>query len=142
MPKPKVIKKNNMKTHVSVAAIIKKGKKYLLIDRKIRPFGFACVAGHVDEGETPLNALIREVKEESGLEIVECRLLINELKSFEKCVYGLNSHYWYIYDCRTKGSVKKNKKEEKSIDWYTVKEMKGLKFEKAWDYWLKQLRII
>lgn len=141
MPKPKIIIKNNKKAHVSVGAIIKKGKKYLLLERKIKPFGFAPPAGHVDIGETPLNALIREVKEESGLDVYECKLLLNELKSFEKCVYGLNSHYWYIYECKTKGKLKINSKEEKSINWYTLKEIKKLKLEKAWNYWFKELSV-
>ena len=52
--------------HFSVGALIEKGGKFLLIDRNLHPFGFACVAGHVDEGELPEEALKREAKEESG----------------------------------------------------------------------------
>ncbi|MBI5358165.1 NUDIX domain-containing protein [Candidatus Amesbacteria bacterium] len=49
--------------HYSVGALIKRSDKYLLIDRAIPPFGFAGIAGHIDENETPLQALAREVKE-------------------------------------------------------------------------------
>ena len=42
--------------HFSVGAVIESGGKYLLIDRDMEPLGFAGIAGHVDEGETPEKA--------------------------------------------------------------------------------------
>jgi len=35
----------------------------------MEPFGFAGIAGHVDEGESSEETLVRKVKEESGMEI-------------------------------------------------------------------------
>ena len=48
--------------HRSVGVIIenKKGER-LMIERKNLPFGWACPAGHIDEGETPLEAAKREL---------------------------------------------------------------------------------
>ncbi len=46
--------------HFSVGAVIEVGGKYLLIDRDMEPFGFAGIAGHIDEGETPEEALFRK----------------------------------------------------------------------------------
>lgn len=51
--------------HFSVGAVIEVGGKYVLIDRDMEPFGFAGLAGHIDEGETPEEALFRKVGEES-----------------------------------------------------------------------------
>ena len=43
--------------------MIKQDGKYLLIDRKNFPFGFAGPAGHIEGSETPEVAIAREVKE-------------------------------------------------------------------------------
>jgi 8-oxo-dGTP pyrophosphatase MutT (NUDIX family) len=40
----------------------------LLIERRQFPFGFAPPAGHVDDGETYIDAACRELQEEVGLE--------------------------------------------------------------------------
>lgn len=39
--------------HYSAGALIRRGDKYLLIDRAKPPFERAGVAGHIDEGESP-----------------------------------------------------------------------------------------
>ena len=72
--------------HYSVGALIERNGKYLLIDRAVTPFGFAGIAGHVDEGETEIETLKREVKEESGLEILSHELLFEEKVEKNRCV--------------------------------------------------------
>ena len=52
-----------------VGAIIKQDEKLLMLDRKNFPFGWACPAGHVETGETIEQALVREIKEETNLDI-------------------------------------------------------------------------
>jgi ADP-ribose pyrophosphatase YjhB (NUDIX family) len=75
MAVPKLGKsKNGKQMHYSVGAVIKRDGKYLLIDRKKPPLGFAGVAGHIDEGEDEIQALFREVEEESGLKIKEYKI--------------------------------------------------------------------
>ena len=54
--------KSGKPMHYSVGAIIKKDDKYLLLDRVKPPFGFASVAGHIDEGEDEITTLKREIK--------------------------------------------------------------------------------
>jgi ADP-ribose pyrophosphatase YjhB (NUDIX family) len=46
----------------------------LLISRKNYPFGYALPGGYVDYGESVEQAVIREMKEETNLEIVEPKL--------------------------------------------------------------------
>ena len=67
--------------HYSVGAVIKKDDKYLLIDRVSPPYGFAGLAGHVDEGESGDDTITREVTEESGLKILFYKLLCFSFQS-------------------------------------------------------------
>ncbi len=128
--------------HFSVGAIIQRDRKYLLIDRVKPPFGFAGVAGHVDEGETPEEALQREVEEESGLVVQEYRLLYEEEIEKNICSKGTEVHYWYLYECIVEGEIKHNTKETKSIRWYTKEEIKKLTVEPVWGYWFTKLMLL
>ena len=71
--------------HLTVGAVIRIDGKYLLIDRDVEPFGFAGIAGHIDEGESPEEALFRKVKEESGLELKKHELCFQEEVSWNWC---------------------------------------------------------
>jgi 8-oxo-dGTP pyrophosphatase MutT (NUDIX family) len=128
--------------HYSVGALIKKDGKYLLIDRVQPPFGFAGIAGHIDEGENPEQALKREVEEESGLKIEKYKLLFEEELDWNWCSKGVGIHYWYLYECDVSGKIKENYTETKSIGWYSAEEIKKLKLEPVWEYWFKKIKII
>lgn len=143
MTKPKLGKsKDNEPMHYSVGALIKQDDKYLLIDRAIPPFGFAAVAGHIDEGEEAEQSLIREVREETGLDIEKYNLLFEEEIAENKCSKGINVHYWYLFECEVSGEIKRNERETKSIDWYSKEEIKKLELESVWKYLFKKLKII
>jgi len=128
--------------HYSVGALIKKDDKYLLIDRKIPPFGFAGIAGHIDEEETEVEALFREVEEESGLKIKKYKLLFEEELDWNWCSKGVGVHFWYLFECEVEGEVKENYRETKSIGWYNKEQIKELKLEPVWEYWFIKLGII
>ena len=129
------------KVHKSIGAIIRKGNKFLMIDRKNQPLGYACVAGHVDFNEEPETALIREVKEEVGLDVVKSRLVFEEFVGWNRCNKGVTGHYWYVYECEVSGKLKKNG-EAKKIEWYGKEEIKNLELEDSWKRWFKKLGII
>ena len=140
--KPKEAKNSKgVLMHFSVGAVIKIDGKYLLIDRSKEPFGFAGLAGHVDEGETPEEALVREVMEESGLGVISYKLLFEEEVAWNYCSAGVKSHYWYLYACEVKGKARKNE-EAKFMEWYTPQEIKNLKLEPVWKYWFKKLGVL
>ncbi|MCX6781726.1 MAG: NUDIX hydrolase [Candidatus Magasanikbacteria bacterium] len=128
--------------HFTASAVIKRDGKFLMIDRKIFPMGFACIAGHIEEGETPEEALVREVQEESGLQIVQSKKIFEEEADGNVCSRGISVHYWYVYECVCEGEPALFTLEEKSIGWYTPEEIKTLTLEPIWDYWLKKMKII
>lgn len=130
--------------HFSVGALIERNGKYLLIDRAVPPLGFAGVAGHVDEGETPPQAVAREVKEEAGLTVHNPQLIFEEELDWNWCSKGVTSHYWYLFRCPIGGKdeIMRSKGETKSAGWYSQEEIKTLKLEPVWEHWLKKLGII
>ncbi len=128
--------------HFSVGVVIEVDGRYLLIDRDMEPFGFAGLAGHIDEGETPEETLFRKVGEESGLKIKKCSLLFEEEVEWNWCRIGVRSHYWYLYKCEVEGEVENNPEASKSIGWYAHEEMKNLKWEPVWKYWFEKLGIL
>lgn len=141
-PKAKEGMINGQAVHYSVGAVVCREGEYLLIDRNVPPLGFASVAGHVDAGETPEEALVREVKEESGLEVITRALLLEELAPDNPCMKGMTQHYWYVYNCEVAGELRQNIEETKSIGWYTIEQLRSLPFEPIWQYWFTQLHIL
>lgn len=137
----KGIASNGNLLHFSVGAVIKKDNKYLLIDRVNPPFGFAGLAGHVDEGESPEQAITREVEEESGLTVSKSKLLFEEEILWNYCIKA-PSHKWYLYECETSGDVRRNTKETKSIGWYTKEELEKLDLEPVWRHWFEKIGVI
>ena len=127
--------------HTSVGAIIKNEKnEILLIDRVKIPLGWAGPAGHVDKGESPEDALIREVKEETNLNIKKFKLLFHEFIAWNKCSGGTMGHDWFLYKViGWDGEVKKEDREAKDIRWVSPEEIKELKLEEVWQYWFKKL---
>ena len=64
--------------YITVDAIIEIGKKIVLIERKNPPLGYALPGGFVDYGESLEDAVIREVREETGLNF----LINSQLKAY------------------------------------------------------------
>lgn len=142
MPDPKTEQLHNQTIHYSVGAVIERYGKFLLIDRAKPPFGFAGLAGHVDTSEEPEDALIREVKEESSLEVISTELLCAEFVEWNECSRGVKGHFWYLYRCEVAGEVQIDSREEKSIGWVATSDIKNLQLEPVWEYWFKKLGII
>ena len=59
---------------LTVDCIIEKDDKVLLINRENHPLGYALPGGYVDYGERVEQAVIREIKEETNLDIVTPKL--------------------------------------------------------------------
>ena len=74
--------------HRIVGAIIKQNDRILMMDRKNFPYGWACPAGHVEVKENLGQALKREIKEETNIDIIKYKLLIHEFVAWNKCIIG------------------------------------------------------
>jgi ADP-ribose pyrophosphatase YjhB (NUDIX family) len=129
--------------HYSAGTVIKRNGKYLLVDRALPPFGFAGLAGHVDEGETPEEAIRREVKEEGNLTVISCKKIVEEEIQGNRCSKDIPVHYWYLFSCEVSpGEAIYHQREAKTIGWYTPEDIKKLRLEPVWEYWFKKLNII
>ncbi len=144
MPKPKTgLSKDGKLMHYTVGAVIKQDDKYLLIDRVNPPFGFAGPAGHIDDDvEDEIQAVNREVKEETGLSVIKCKLLFHEELGENVCTKGATRHSWHLFECEVTGNIERSVRETKSINYYSPQEIKQLPLEPVWDYWFKKLKII
>jgi 8-oxo-dGTP diphosphatase len=60
---------------ITVDAIVERDSKFLLIKRKNPPFGWALPGGFMDTGETVQEAVIRELREETGLMADKIKLI-------------------------------------------------------------------
>lgn len=144
---PKTTKRFGKRIHHSAGAIIKKDGKFLIMKRALRPPGYACVAGHIDKNEKSSEALVREVKEETNLDIVSRKFIFRKfITQKQNCVSGSKHHIFYVYNCKCTGKLKPNKREVKSIKYITKQDINKLykqgKLEYAWEVILKKLRII
>ncbi len=135
--------KNNVKHKIAAAIIKDKSGKILMLDRKNFPFGWACPAGHVERVETIKQALVREIKEETNLDIIKYKLFFHEYIAWNKCVIGHRGHDWYVFEIgEWQGKIKTNKSEAKRLVWQSIKKIKYLKLEPVWRYWFEKLKII
>ncbi len=78
------------------ALIFTKNNKILGVSRKDDQNSFGLIGGKVDDGETPEEALIRETKEETGLDIVKYDKIFERTEGNFKCS---------TYLCDTTGEV-------------------------------------
>ncbi len=84
--------------HESVGVFVfNKDNKILFFERVIFPFAFTIPAGHLDTGEEPKTAAIRELSEETGLKIDNISLFKEEDVIGDKCRRGSDHHHWHLY---------------------------------------------
>ena len=142
MRRPKIEMTEEGEKHFSVGAVLKKNGRYLLVKRAVYPPGYACPAGHVDAGESSAKALRREVDEETGLEVKNPKLIIQETLDWNECYMGVKIHEWRVYECEFKGDVDLSRAETKGGGWYTKAQIKKLKLEKVWKYWFRKMGVL
>lgn len=115
-----------------------KGKKTLLLLHKKLGFWLP-PGGHIEEGEMPEEAVLREIREETGLrvEIISPRLYPEAREKDVRFLHvpnhiqmeslpGHGAHIDLIYFCRfTGGREKISLKESLSMRWYDIKELQS-----------------
>lgn len=109
---------------VAVVAIIYQDNKFLLTRRSNHldsAPGYWCpVSGRVEVGETQKEAVVREVKEEVGLEVV----VVNKICAFDSHDRRYRLHWWMVEIVSGEASITCDELAE--IKWVTVAEMKRL----------------
>ncbi|MDP1690230.1 MAG: NUDIX hydrolase [bacterium] len=141
--------KDGRPMHDSVGAIIKDGQgRYFLMDRKYEPYGFAGMAGHVDEGEQPLEALMREGREELHTDLRDVVLLREEEVPWNFC-WKAPVHYWRLYQATVDPAlVNVDSHEARRSGWFTKEEIwaatyvrEGVEYplilEDVWRHWFE-----
>jgi 8-oxo-dGTP pyrophosphatase MutT (NUDIX family) len=139
------VSKDGRVMHFSSGAIIERDGMVFLEDRAIPPFGFAAPAGHIDAREDEVHALVREVKEETGLDVTRFQKVAEEDVGWETCSMGVDVHHWHVFRCEVEGVAKVND-ESKSGGWFSKDEIAQMrdngKLEPIWKYWFEKLGII
>ena len=111
------------KIGVVVAPYIINDKGEILYFRNVKWKGLVPPGGHVDYGETLEQALKRETKEETGLEIKSIKLF-NVGEMIEPKEFYKRRHFIYFhYLCKIKaGKIKLDEKELVDYEWIDPKE--------------------
>src|SRR3989344_3467232 len=134
------------KRHHSVGIVLDYNGKYFLLDRKFEPYGWAGPAGHIDVGEEPEEALIREVCEEIGVDLVTFEKVCEEEVLWCYCGNPSDNaqvHYWYLYRARAASQeIKLDRHEAKKGGWFTAAELSNLTLEPVWKHWFTKLGIL
>ena len=89
--------------------------------KKQHPNEWATTAGHIDIGENPLQAAVREIYEEIGLKLKENNL---EFLFLEKINASNNNHFKYIYYTKTDKKISEFVIQEEELS-----ELKYISFE-------------
>lgn len=136
------ISSDGREMHYSAGVILTFEGKILMLDRTNPPPGFACPAGHVDEGEDPKITALRETFEETGIKLPDVEFVCEEEVSWNYCK-SATVHYWYLYKTNVSSEdLIWNEEESKSLAWYTVEQVQKLNLEPVWQYWFEKIGII
>jgi len=109
--------------HDTVTIVIEKDGKFLLARRLNRPNkGYWCTpGGHVDEGETPLEAAKREAQEEIG----DVELDEKELFDFVHDVRLGHRHHAHVFHAKPSGKIRAAS-DVGEVGWFTLEEIADL----------------
>ncbi len=110
-------------TGEGIVAIIEREGRYLMIRRPddIRAGGYWCfVGGAIEDGESQEQALVREVREEVGLEVAPGEKVWECLSIYREWVL----HCWTVSD--SGGEVRADPREVAEFRWLTVAEIMRL----------------
>ena len=111
----KLIRTSQTKFTVSVGAVIAdENRKILLLEHVLRPAsGWGIPGGFINHGEQPEVAIRREIREETGLEIENIRLI---------WIKTIGRHIEIIFYANSNGKAEAKSREIIQVDWFKVVE--------------------
>ena len=138
--KTKVTKTQKGLKHYSAGALIERDGKFLISKRTFYPYVYNVIGGHVDTGEGILQALKREVREETGLRVKFAKLIYAGIIFPDRCSRGVDIHDWHLYLVQTLGKVKINRHESVTLRWLTKKQMARLPFNPPVEFIFRKIK--
>ena len=128
----------------SVGGILRRKGEIYLIDRKFEPYGWACPAGHLEEGKTPEEMIEIEFGEEIGLGAKPSRLLISETIPWNNCWRSEGGgHEWHVFEMEDPGGDPiADPHEARGGGWFKPRELEEMELEKVWRHFFEKLEII
>ncbi|MGC9312752.1 MAG: NUDIX hydrolase [Sediminispirochaetaceae bacterium] len=111
----------------TVGALIESNGRLLLEKRNHDPFnGLWCIpGGHIDYGESVEKALIREVREETGLQVINYSFFNYYTEYYDELNWHAVALIFVVY---TTGSLKMQPEEVQELRWFTKEELHSLPF--------------
>jgi ADP-ribose pyrophosphatase YjhB (NUDIX family) len=98
-------------TASAAAVILNENKEVLLLNHILRPFGtWGLPGGFLDHGEQPEQALRREVREETGIEIDNVKLIR---------VRTVGRHIEMIFSAESDGEARVLSREISDLGWFS-----------------------
>ena len=92
----------------------------ILLGKRIDTHNFCSPGGKVEIGESPLQGVLRETKEESNIKVNSCNFYSYEMHTAEN---GKNwTSFMFITDDFDDSAIKNQESEVEPWDWYTVEE--------------------
>lgn len=110
-----------IKESVGVIVVNKKGQVLLVESYRYvtKSIGWEIPAGMIDSGESIFEAARREVREESGFKITQCKLIFWYYPSI-----GISNQKFHIVTCiAKKGSGKFDKNEVRQFAWFNREQI-------------------
>ena len=122
------------------AVILNSEAKVLICKSNKWNHKYVIPGGHIEAGESMEEALIREVKEETGLDVFEIELLgINESIYSES--FQNKKHFIFVdFICRSNSNDVILNEEAQSYEWINLTEVENYNLEKFTAKLLKELR--
>jgi ADP-ribose pyrophosphatase YjhB (NUDIX family) len=112
--------------NTSVGILVFRDGKLLLIERRKPPYGWAPPAGHVDDGESYIDAAHRELFEEVSLVADEMDLVLTARYDNQCRRPGGDFHDWQVFEAKGGGTPVRSEDETSAMRWVVQQELDEL----------------